>query len=345
VFENSPVLDLTIGRSSVRQRILALLMSVPGGRLHLREIQRRASTSPGTASRELAKLVSAGLVDREAEGNQVYFRVSSSPFATLLRTLLVAIPEPGVGPRPPRLPRAKSGPPSAAAGTAGPTPSETPAPQPAPVTVEPEQSTGFATESARAAVDLGSEDASAEEPLPAAPSRIIRPVPPRQVADAAPGSARGTGPTATAGADSTAVPTASAAASPRPTVIRASAGSSMPSGASPAATRAAIPDPLGLQVAGRLAENVRSMYREAVRGIYLYGARAGGPAPDADVETIIVLDHVDQYGAELERTSHLCAELSHELDVVVSRIFVTETDWNGGSEGTPPQIRAGAVAV
>jgi len=81
MFENRPATDLLIGRSTIRQRILALLVSDPATRLHLREIQRRAGTSPGTASRELAKLVGAGLIEREAEGAQVYFQASATPRA------------------------------------------------------------------------------------------------------------------------------------------------------------------------------------------------------------------------------------------------------------------------
>jgi predicted nucleotidyltransferase/DNA-binding transcriptional ArsR family regulator len=92
VLENSAAADLAVGKSAVRRRILALLMAEPDRRLHLREIQRQALTSPGTASRELGRLVAAGLVAREAEGNQVYFRSTSSPFATMLRTMLVLPP-------------------------------------------------------------------------------------------------------------------------------------------------------------------------------------------------------------------------------------------------------------
>jgi DNA-binding transcriptional ArsR family regulator len=88
VIENISAVDLVVGRSTVRRRILALLMAGPERRLHLREIQRRATTSPGTASRELGRLVAAGLVEREAEGHQVYFRTIASPYATMIRTLL-----------------------------------------------------------------------------------------------------------------------------------------------------------------------------------------------------------------------------------------------------------------
>jgi DNA-binding transcriptional ArsR family regulator len=87
MFENTTATDLAMGRSSVRRRILTVL-ALPDTRLHLREIQRRAGTSPGTASRELGRLVSAGLIEREAEGNQVYFRGATTPLAMMLRSLL-----------------------------------------------------------------------------------------------------------------------------------------------------------------------------------------------------------------------------------------------------------------
>jgi len=63
-----------LGRSEIRRRILRLLVDAPGERLHLREIARRASTSAGTAARELRRLEEASLIMREREGSQVYFR-------------------------------------------------------------------------------------------------------------------------------------------------------------------------------------------------------------------------------------------------------------------------------
>lgn len=271
MFENSAAIDLTVGRSSVRQCILALLMDEAGCRLHLREIQRRVGTSPGTASRELAKLVAAGLVEREAEGNQVYFRASTSPLATMLRSLLVAMPASEFGPRPRRLPRARPAKPAASAEIEA-----APATGPAEALV--------ATDATPRVVRLG----LWTQNRPEAETQEIA------------------------------------------------------NGAAPAHPA----DPLGLDVAGRLAESMRSIYGEALRGTYLCGARAAGPAPaDADIETIIVLDRVESYGAELERTSHICAELSHECKLIVSRIFVAEAVWTGDANGTRSSIRAEAVAV
>lgn len=78
------------GRSVIRRRIVLLLLEGAAPRLHLREIQRRVGTSPGTARRELMRLVEAGLVDREAVGRNVYFSMRTDspiyePFRDLAR--------------------------------------------------------------------------------------------------------------------------------------------------------------------------------------------------------------------------------------------------------------------
>jgi DNA-binding transcriptional ArsR family regulator len=385
MFENSPALDLTVGRSSTRQRILALLMDESVGRLHLREIQRRVGTSPGTASRELAKLVAAGLVEREAEGNQVYFRVATSPFATMLRSLLVAMPAPQRQPRPPRLPGATA---VVGASSAGPEPAELPIAETSPTRdswdapAEALAETGSAGIGSTAPGDQRSLRRVAAD----APPRIIRPVAgtvdrtgqfglPAEPASAFAGESpldlaaeiagvtaaertpglpaeAGESPEPTAGPASVpavgpaSVPAASPTAGPAPETAASPAPETAASPAPETAASPTTPDEIGLQAAGRFAESVRSIYGEALRGVYLFGARASGPAPThADVETIIVLDRVDHYGAELERTSHLCASLSHELDVIVSRVFVCEADWVGRSDGAWPAVRAEAVAV
>ena len=313
MLENGQAIDLAVGRSSVRQRILALLMDDPGSRLHLREIQRRARTSPGTASRELARLVAAGLLDREAEGNQVYFRASNSPLAAMLRSVIVAMPARQVQPGPPRRHRHSN---------AGPGPTQAGDSAPA-------DAAGFAvpatTETQVAAELLPGLDAAtppAPETTEAAEARARMSIEP-EPASASP----------VAGLSGPVEPTPTT--SPPPRLIRPAAG--------PPETR---PDPVGLRVARQLAVAIREIYGEAARGVYLYGPWASGSAPaEADVETIVVLDRVDHYGAELERTSHVCAALSHETNLIVSRIFISEAGWNGEPDGVLRAIRAEAVAV
>jgi DNA-binding transcriptional ArsR family regulator len=318
MLENSSALDLTVGRSTVRQAILALLMDEPGCRLHLREIQRRAATSPGTASRELAKLVAAGLVEREAEGAQVYFRASNSPFAMMLRSILLAMPSPERGPRPRRLPR-----PGRTKATAAP-----PADQ-----VEFEPAVANPGIDSAAAGSLASPVVSTETVAPASPAEI----------DPSPGDtviAAPAEPTVKSGHVGARV------FEPAPRQ-RSQAPSEQVGGADTLESSApSSADSLGLKAASRFAESVRLAYGDTLRGVYLYGARAGGSAAGgAEVETIIVLDQVDHYGAELEKTSQMCASLSHEFGVLVSRIFVSESTWEGGPAGRLPLVRSEAVAL
>jgi DNA-binding transcriptional ArsR family regulator/predicted nucleotidyltransferase len=240
-----------MGRSSVRRRILAVLAQ-PETRLHLREIQRRAGTSPGTASRELGRLVAAGLIEREAEGHQVYFRGASTPLAKMLRSLLSGPVAPGF---------------------------DAPAPP--------------ANAAARTAPIAVSATAVLAEFADPSPTPIIAALP-----DVAPTAAEGS------------------------------------------------PDELGLSTAARLADRIRPAYGKRLRGVFLYGARARGEAPpDSNVDVLLVLDRVDRYGDELEQTSSACADLSLELGLVVSRIFVSERVWLTRSNGQLPAIRREAVSV
>jgi predicted nucleotidyltransferase len=56
-----------------RRRVLGLLLLNPGRRYHVREIARLTATTPGTLTRELAKLAEAGLLLRNKVGSQVQY--------------------------------------------------------------------------------------------------------------------------------------------------------------------------------------------------------------------------------------------------------------------------------
>ncbi len=298
MFENIPLAELAIGRSTVRQRILALLMVEPGRRLHLREIQRRVGTSPGTASRELGRLVAAGLVEREAEGIQVYFRAADNPVAAMMRQLLLIQTDAPVLPPPSSIVRTRR-----AQATEG--KRITPAP-----IVEPVEAVASPVPQAAARPTNDDEPALAVADLPAVP-RVINaprtPVRPQREAVAGP-------------AIDPEVP--EVVPTPHEVVI--------------------APDPLGLLVGARFAAAARPLYGDRLKGIYLFGNRAMGAArDDADVELLVVLDQADAYGDELEKTSAICAQLTLELGLVVSRVFVGQAQWPGPVEGFLPVIEEG----
>lgn len=56
-----------------RRRVLGLLMLYPEQRYYLREIARLTGTAPGTLTRELSKLVKAGVLSVKKVGNQAHY--------------------------------------------------------------------------------------------------------------------------------------------------------------------------------------------------------------------------------------------------------------------------------
>ena len=59
-----------------RLKVLGLLLPDPDQRRHLREIARRVGLAPATVQREVTALAGAGILLREREGHQVYYRAN-----------------------------------------------------------------------------------------------------------------------------------------------------------------------------------------------------------------------------------------------------------------------------
>lgn len=60
-----------------RQRVLALLFGRPDQRFYVSEIARRAGGAVGQVQRELERLTNSGLILREPEAKEVYFRANT----------------------------------------------------------------------------------------------------------------------------------------------------------------------------------------------------------------------------------------------------------------------------
>ncbi len=77
-----------------------------------------------------------------------------------------------------------------------------------------------------------------------------------------------------------------------------------------------------------LRRGLENVYEERLRGVYLYGSYARGNAEgESDLDILVVLDKLDSYGAEIDRTSELVSRISLAHGVSVSRVFVSEVDW------------------
>lgn len=82
------------------------------------------------------------------------------------------------------------------------------------------------------------------------------------------------------------------------------------------------------ELLAKLRRGLEHLYGERLTGVYLFGSHARAEAtPESDVDILIVLDEVTDYGQEIEHTGYLISELSLDYDVSISRVFVSSSAW------------------
>ena len=86
------------------------------------------------------------------------------------------------------------------------------------------------------------------------------------------------------------------------------------------------------------------LYGDRLRGTYLFGSYARGEADaESDVDVLVVLEDLSNYGLEVDRTGSLVSDLSLKYGISISRVFVSDRDWS--SRQSPFLINARAEAV
>ena len=100
------------------------------------------------------------------------------------------------------------------------------------------------------------------------------------------------------------------------------------------------------QLLADLRRGLESLYGSRLRGLWLFGSYARGEQDEeSDVDVLVVLSEILNYGSEVERTSALASDLCLAHGPSVSLVFVREHDWVQLDSPFLRNVRTEAVAA
>lgn len=96
----------------------------------------------------------------------------------------------------------------------------------------------------------------------------------------------------------------------------------------------------------KLRAGLQAIYGERLKGVYLFGSYARGDADaESDVDVLVILDRIDRYAEEVERTGQLGAKLSLKYGVSISKVYKRESDWLQRESPFLINVREEAIAA
>lgn len=91
-------------------------------------------------------------------------------------------------------------------------------------------------------------------------------------------------------------------------------------------------------------EGLEAIYGPRLKGVFLFGSHARGDADaESDLDVVVVLDRVEHYYSEIERTGPLASRLSLKHGLSISRVFMPIADWE--RHDTPFLVNAREEAI
>jgi len=89
-----------------------------------------------------------------------------------------------------------------------------------------------------------------------------------------------------------------------------------------------------------------SCFGTRLKGISVFGSYARGDADnESDLDVLIVLDQIDHYASEVDRTSEIIGRLSLDYGISISRVFLSEKEWHHGDSPFVQNLREEAISA
>jgi predicted nucleotidyltransferase len=86
------------------------------------------------------------------------------------------------------------------------------------------------------------------------------------------------------------------------------------------------------------------LYGPRLKAVFIFGSYARGEADEeSDVDVLIVLDRIEHYCSEVDRTSFITSELSLAHAVSISCVFVSEGQWKSDETAFLQNVREEAL--
>ena len=100
------------------------------------------------------------------------------------------------------------------------------------------------------------------------------------------------------------------------------------------------------QLLKELKQELATIYSCRIRAVYLFGSYARQEQDaESDLDILIILNDIDTYSAEIERTSEMISRLSLKSGITISRTFVREAEWKLYDSPLLRNIRKESLAV
>ena len=96
----------------------------------------------------------------------------------------------------------------------------------------------------------------------------------------------------------------------------------------------------------RLKQDLTVLYGDRLSHLTLFGSQARGDSePESDIDVLVVLRSLVNSGEEIKRTGKIVADLSLHHDVVISCLFMDETQYQTRNNALLRNIRQEGVLL